>query len=231
MKKKIYIVLPHKDQFIKNYAGSASIWVKDFLIGTKFKNQIKVIGSTKKTKNLYSKKNYININISNFKFTSKSDSYTKKIIEICKKDKPEIIEIHNRPTYFRNIYDVYKDSKFILIFHNDPLSQKGSRTINERKFLLNYCSKIYFVSTWVEEKFFDGIDKNFYSNFKTIYPSITPLKKFPKKEKLIIFSGKLNAAKGFDKFSSAIIKILNKYKDWKSIVGELRENIILIIIT
>ena len=218
MKKKIYIILPHKDQFIKNYAGSASIWVKDFLIGTKFKNQIKVIGSTKKTKNLYSKKNYININISNFKFTSKSDSYTKKIIEICKKDKPEIIEIHNRPTYFRNIYDVYKDSKFILIFHNDPLSQKGSRTINERKFLLNYCSKIYFVSTWVEEKFFDGIDKNFYSNFKTIYPSITPLKKFPKKEKLIIFSGKLNAAKGFDKFSSAIIKILNKYKDWKSIV-------------
>ena len=63
MKKKIYIILPHKDQFIKNYAGSASIWVKDFLIGTKFKNLIKVIGSTKKTKNLYSKKNYININI------------------------------------------------------------------------------------------------------------------------------------------------------------------------
>ena len=31
MNKKIFIILPHKDQFIKNYAGSASIWVKDFL--------------------------------------------------------------------------------------------------------------------------------------------------------------------------------------------------------
>ena len=30
MSKKIFIILPHKDQFIKNYAGSASIWVKDF---------------------------------------------------------------------------------------------------------------------------------------------------------------------------------------------------------
>ena len=30
MNKKIFIILPHKDQFIKNYAGSASIWVKDF---------------------------------------------------------------------------------------------------------------------------------------------------------------------------------------------------------
>ncbi len=41
---------------------------------------------------------------------------------------------------------------------------------------------------------------------------------FQKKKKLIIFSGKLNAAKGFDKFSVAIIKILNKHKNWKSIV-------------
>ena len=218
MNKKIYIILPHKDQFIKNYAGSASIWVKDFLEGSKFKTNIKVIGSTSNKKHVYSKKNYININISKFKFASKSDSYTKKIINLCYINKPSIIEIHNRPTYLLKIYSSFKESQFVLIFHNDPLSQKGSISIKERKFLLNICSKIYFVSSWVEEKFFEGIDKNFYSNFKTIYPSIKPIKKFPKKEKLIVFSGKLNKAKGFDKFSLAIIKILNKYKDWKSIV-------------
>ena len=61
MNKKIYIILPHKDQFIKNYAGSASIWVKDFLEGSKFKTNIKVIGSTSNKKHVYSKKNYINI--------------------------------------------------------------------------------------------------------------------------------------------------------------------------
>ena len=218
MNKKIYIILPHKDQFIKNYAGSASIWIKDFLAESKYKKYIKIIGSTKNIKNLYLKKNYINIPISNYKILSKSDLYTNKIINYCKKNNPALIEIHNRPSYFRKIYNIYKDSKFILIFHNDPLSQKGSNSVNERKFLLEKCSKIYFVSSWVEEKFFDGIDKNFYSNFKTIYPSIHPIKKFPKKEKLIIFSGKLNTAKGFDKFSNAIINILNKYKDWHSIV-------------
>ena len=218
MNKKIYIILPHKDQFIKNYAGSASIWVKDFLQGSKFKTNIKVIGSTSNKKHVYSKKNYININISKFKFASKSDSYTKKIINLCYINKPSIIEIHNRPKYLLKIHSSFKESQFVLIFHNDPLSQKGSISIKERKFLLNICSKIYFVSSWVEEKFFEGIDKNFYSNFKTIYPSIKPIKKFPKKEKLIVFSGKLNKAKGFDKFSLAIIKILNKYKDWKSIV-------------
>ena len=70
---------------------------------------------------------------------------------------------------------------------------------------------------FVEEKFFDGIDKNYYSNFKTIYPSINRINKFPKKNKIIIFSGKLNNAKGFDKFASAISKILDKYSDWKAI--------------
>ena len=30
MQDKIAILLPYKDQFIKDNAGSASIWVKDF---------------------------------------------------------------------------------------------------------------------------------------------------------------------------------------------------------
>ena len=36
--------------------------------------------------------------------------------------------------------------------------------------------------------------------------------------KIIFFVGKLNSSKGYDVFGAAIIKILNKYKDWKSIV-------------
>ena len=40
-----------------------------------------------------------------------------------------------------------------------------------------------------------------------------------KKEKLITFVGKLNSAKGYDLFGKAIIKILNKYKDWNAYVA------------
>ena len=46
-------------------------------------------------------------------------------------------------------------------------------------------------------------------------------------KKLITFVGKLNRAKGYDIFGSAVIDILNKYKDWKAIVigDEEREKI------
>ena len=226
MNKKIFIILPHKDQFIKNYAGSASIWVKDFFQKSIFKNNINIFGSTKNTKNIFIKKNYINIRIPSIKILSKSNYYIKKLLTYCKKIKPSIIEIHNRPSYLINISKKFKETKFILVIHNDPLNLKGSITIDQRKKLLNICHKIYFVSSWVEEKFFNGLDKNFYSNYKTIYPSINKINKFPKKEKIIIFSGKLNNAKGFDKFGLAISKILNKYPSWKAIAigDEPREN-------
>ena len=50
-----------------------------------------------------------------------------------------------------------------------------------------------------------------------------------KKKKWITFVGKLNKAKGYDIFAKSIIKILNKYKDWKALVigDEKREKIFL----
>ena len=217
MNKKIFIILPHKDQFIKNYAGSASIWVKDFFKDSKYKNNIKIFGSTNNTKNVFIKKNYVNIKIPKIKIFSKSKFYINKLVNFCKSENPSIVEIHNRPSYLLKIAEKIHKTNFILVIHNDPLNLKGSVSINERKTLLEICHKIYFVSTWVEEKFFNGLDKNFYTNFRTLYPSINRLNKFPKKDKLIIFSGKLNTAKGFDKFAIAVSKILDNFKDWKAV--------------
>ena len=49
-----------------------------------------------------------------------------------------------------------------------------------------------------------------------------------KKKKIITFVGKLNKSKGYDIFGKAIIKILNKYKNWSSIVigDEPRDKIV-----
>jgi glycosyltransferase involved in cell wall biosynthesis len=54
-----------------------------------------------------------------------------------------------------------------------------------------------------------------------VYPGSTVLKKLPKKEKLIVFAGKLNNAKGYYIFLDAIIKILKKHKKWNAtIIGD-----------
>ena len=75
------------------------------------------------------------------------------------------------------------------------------------------------------KKFFEGLPFNYKNNCEVLYPSITPLKIFPKKEKIIIFTGKLNSSKGYDIFGNAIIKVLDKFSDWKALAigNERRE--------
>ena len=142
----------------------------------------------------------------------------------------DIIEIHNRPNYIKYLEKI-QNKKLILYFHNDPLSMNGSKSTNDRVYLLNKIDKILFNSEWSQERFFIGIDNKNLLKQKTsvCYQSTNKVKiNFKNKKKLISFVGKLNSAKGYDIFGKTIIKILNKYNDWKGIVigEEPREKLI-----
>ena len=95
----------------------------------------------------------------------------------------------------------------IFIFHNDPTTLRGSSTINDRKFIADNTDHIYFVSKWVKKKFFEGLPYNHRNNCEVLYPAIEPISRFPKKENLIVFTGKLNTSKGFD-IQDHIVKYL-----------------------
>ena len=215
MKNKIAILLPYKEKYNINKAGAASIWVKDYLSISKLKKHTTVYGNLlNKDKPLT--KNYFNIDLTN-KILKKNISYTEKFYQKYLKIKFKIIEIHNRPESLYYLIKKKIKSKLIFIFHNNPKDMRGSRTIKERIFLAEKTDQIYFVSKWVKDKFFEGLPYSHRNNCEILYPAIKPLKKFPSKQNLIIFTGKLNSSKGYDIFGKAIIKILEKYNNWKAI--------------
>ena len=225
IKKEIAILLPYKENYNINRAGAASIWIKDYLSLSKLKNKTVIYGNLeKKIKPLT--KNFINIDLTG-KIIKKNIRYTEILYEDCKKKKYSIIEIHNRPESLRFLLKKKIDAKLIFVFHNNPKEMRGSTTIKERIFITENCDHIYFVSRWVKEKFFEGLPYNERNNCEILYPSIKPLKKFPKKKNLIIFCGKLNSSKGYDIFGTAVVKILSKYKEWKAIAigNEPREKL------
>ena len=225
IKKEIAILLPYKENYNINRAGAASIWIKDYLSLSKLKNKTIVYGNLdKKIKPLTN--NFINIDLTG-KVIKKNIRYTEILFEDCKKKNYSIIEIHNRPESLRFLLKKKIGAKLIFIFHNNPKEMRGSTTIKERIFITENCDHIYFVSRWVKDKFFEGLPYNERNNCEILYPSIKPLKKFPKKENLIIFCGKLNSSKGYDIFGTAVVKILDKYKGWKAIAigNEPREKL------
>jgi len=224
---RISILLPYKENFSPNYAGAVSLFVKDTSLFSKYKKDIFVFGNMDFKKPFLS--NYININLKRKLLQSTSKNYVKSFIEEEGKVNSDIIEIHNRPNYIKYLKDI-KNKKIILYFHNDPLTMNGSKSIQDRLFLLNNIDKILFNSKWSQKRFFINIDNEDLLKQKTsvCYQSTSKVKiNFKKKQKIISFVGKLNKAKGYDLFGSAILKILNKNKDWKAIVigDEPREKI------
>ena len=85
---KIFILLPHKDQFLNNYSGSASIWVKDFYKDSAYKKNINVFGSTINIKDVINKKIYTNLEIPDTKYRSRTNIYIKKFKKFIKNGNP-----------------------------------------------------------------------------------------------------------------------------------------------
>jgi glycosyltransferase involved in cell wall biosynthesis len=226
MKKKIKIaeLLPNKEDYSLNNAAAASIWVKDFNKGSISSRQI-IFGISSSSTPL--SKNFINLKKINI--INNSYFYIANFIKNLPKT-IKVIIIHNRPHFFFILKKKFPEIKFILIFHNDPNTLRGSKSVNEKLSILENCDKIVFVSSYVKERFYYNL-KNFLPiKGDIIYPATSyynhNFKKKLKKEKIIVFIGKLNASKGYNLFGAAAINILKKHKDWKVIVAgnEKRES-------
>ena len=213
---KISILLPYKENFSPNYAGAVSLFVNDITKESAFRNTTYIFGNTNAKKKL--SKNYINLNLDKKIFQSTSKIYVDTFLKYEKKIASDLIEVHNRPNYINQIKKNFSKN-IVLFFHNDPLTMNGSKTIKERIDLLNKVNKIIFNSNWSKNRFFIDLPNKELLLQKTsvCYQSSSKVKiKFSEKQKIISFVGKLNRAKGYDLFGVAIIKILNKYPDWKA---------------
>ena len=217
---KIASILPYKENYTLRGAGAVALWISDFIRDSEYKKDTYIIGSTK-NKN-YLTKNYINIDKINSKLNSTTKEYSNKIINKIKNLNFDILELHNRPIMVKEFFGKL-NSKIILYFHNDPTTMKGAKSVNDRMYLLKSVDKIIFISKWVKKKFFENLPNLSDNKTQIIYHSIDPIKKNTKKNKQIIFVGKLNESKGYDLYCKSMFKILNQYNDWCAIsIGEER---------
>ena len=226
---KISILLPYKENFSPEYPGAVSLFINETSQNSKYKNDIYIYGSTNYKKKF--KLNYTNIPLNKNILGSQSKQYINKFIKIERSKPSNLIEIHNRPNYLPLLEARLNKRNYTIFFHNDPLSMDGSKTIEERKWLIKRCYRIIFNSNWSKKRFLNGLsDKSINSDKLVVFyqsakkASINTLKK---KKKIITFVGKLNRAKGYDIFAKAIINVLNKNRDWQSLVigDEKREKI------
>ena len=223
---KISILLPYKENFSPLYPGAVSIFLNAVSKKSKYRKSITVYGSTSFKEKFPIRYKNISISKKILGLGSQTSKYINNFVKLENKNPSDIIEIHNRALYIQLLPE--SKSKKILYFHNDPLSMNGSKLVIERIDLLNTCSKIVFNSEWSKNRFLTKLDEIYTKSPKLIVikqSADTQKINFKKKENIITFVGKLNKAKGYDIFGSAIIDILNVYKNWSAIViGDEEKN-------
>ena len=204
MKKDIFIILPFKESLNPNLAGAVSLYVKDSTKYSKFKKRIQIISSDdlKGRSKIFRNKNYI--------------------INFCKRyknNKIKIIEIHNRPEYLYYIKKFFPNSKINIIFHNDPLSIRGSIKKDEREKIISNSNKVIFISRWIQQRFFSEIKNSNLSNTVIIPHGVNKIKNINQnqKKKNILFVAKLNNAKGYNIFCDAAKKFKKYNSSWNFI--------------
>ncbi len=217
---KISILLPFKENYSPSYAGAVSLFINETNKFSKFNKYTTVFGFTNYKAKFKDK--YINIETSKKYFSSLNKEYVKNFIKLEEKNKSNLIEIHNRPIYLNYLTKKLINRNYILYFHNDPLSMSGSTSVNDRIFLLKNCYRIIFNSNWSKKRFLENMNSDAINSEKllVIHQSASKNKvNIKNKKKIITFVGKLNLSKGYDLFGKAIIKILNKYKNWNAYVA------------
>jgi glycosyltransferase involved in cell wall biosynthesis len=210
----INILLPYKEKFNLLEASSVSNTVKNNVLYSQFKKKIVIYGVNVKKPIL--KENFFGIKKSWNPFKSKNKNLAEKMCQsiLKKKNKNQLIELHNRPYLFNYVKKNLKNYPISIFFHNNPLDMKGSKSIKDRQYIIQNAAGIFCVSEFIKSKFLEGID-NKTNNVHVLYNGVKRyVKTFPTKKKEVLFVGKLVPEKGVDIFVDAATKLTKKFADW-----------------
>lgn len=212
---KISIILPYAEHFSKERAGAISLYVNDVTRKSQYKECTTVFG--RDGVESFPAISYVGIKPKWRLVLGRNKGLAEAFVQKVKDDPPEIIEVHNRPALLPYLKKRLPGSKCCIHFHNDPQGMSETRSVESRLRLLQEAEFIYCVSRYVRERFLQGVicGEKEQERVRIAYNGIERLSKtLPRKEKIILFVGRVVEEKGIVELAEAIAKILPSYPDW-----------------
>lgn len=130
--------------------------------------------------------------------------YAAAVADALRKLKPDLVEVHNRPEMALAIADRLPGIPVVGFLHNDPQGMREATTIAERTALLTRLARVVTPSNFIRDRLLDGIDSP--PRQPVVLPNCIDLTDFPemrRKERLVLFVGRVVPDKAPDVFVSA----------------------------
>lgn len=148
-------------------------------------------------------------------FGSTNLRYAAAVAQALKKRQPSIIEVHNRPEIAVAIAERLPSIPVVSFLHNDPIGMRAATTVAERTALLRCLACVVTPSHFLQARLLAGIDAP--PKDPVVLPNCIDLSEFPagkRKERLVLFAGRIVRDKGPDTFVSAYASAAPYLGDW-----------------
>ena len=125
--------------------------------------------------------------------------------------RPSLIEVHNRPMIALALARRFPDTATVLVLHNDPQAMRGTASAAGRA-RLRGLARVVTVSPYVSERLMDGVEG--WSPPPFVQPNCIELAAIPppspqeRRDRVILFAGRLVPEKGVDSFIAACARVL-----------------------
>ena len=130
--------------------------------------------------------------------------YAAAVAEVLRNLRPAMVEVHNRPEMALALAARLPAIPVVGFLHNDPLGMREATTAAERRELLRRLACVVTPSDWLRTRLLDGIADP--PKPPVVLPNCLDLTEIPppvRRERLVLFAGRVVADKAPDAFISA----------------------------
>lgn len=143
--------------------------------------------------------------------------YTARLALPLLRLRPALVEVHNRVGIALALATLLRPTPVVLVLHNDPQAMRRARRPRERTALLRRVTRVVTVSAYLRDRLLDGIATP--ARPPVVLPNCLDLGALPpprRRERLILFAGRMVAEKGPDAFVTACAAALPHLPGWRA---------------
>lgn len=141
------------------------------------------------------------------------------VANALKRDRPALVEVHNRPEIALTIAARLPDIPVTLILNNDPREMRGAQTPAERAAMLRKLALVMTSSAYLRDLVLEGVESP--ERTPVVLHNcldLTELPPPPARERLILFAGRVVEEKGPDAFVLACAGALPHLPGWRALM-------------
>lgn len=141
------------------------------------------------------------------------------VANALRRQRPALIEVHNRPEIALAIAARLPDIPVTLILNNDPQEMRGAQTPADRAAMLRKLALVMTSSEYLRGRVMEGVPDP--DRPPVLLPNCLDLTELPPprpRERLILFAGRVVAEKGPDAFVLACAAALPHLPGWRATV-------------